>query len=75
MIQQVCLFLGSIDRLERVVYKSAKLLRIAVNGQTAFLQGFGYFQIFYIFPHIFGVYDPIFKIFSVLDIKIKFPVV
>ena len=30
MIQQVCLFLGSIDRLERVVYKSAKLLRIAV---------------------------------------------
>ena len=42
------------------------------NGQTAFLQVFSYF---YIFHHIFGVYEPIFKIFSVIDIKIKFPVV
>ena len=45
------------------------------DGQTAFLQVFGYFYIFQIFPHIFGVYGPIFKKFSVKDIKIKFPVV
>ena len=40
-----------------------------------FLQVFGYFYIFYIFSHIFGVYDPIFKIFSVIHIKIKFHIV
>ena len=45
------------------------------DGQTAFLQVFGYFYIFHISPHIFGVYGPIFEIFSVKDIKIKFPVV
>jgi len=45
------------------------------DGQTAFLQVFGYFYIFHIFPHIFGVYGPIFEIFSVKDIKIKFPVI
>jgi len=42
------------------------------DGQTAFLQVFGYFLYFSDFSHIFGVYGPIFKKFSVKDIKIKF---
>ena len=45
------------------------------DGPTAFLQVLGYFYIFHIFLHIFGVYGPIFKTFSVLDIKIKYSVV
>ena len=44
------------------------------DGQTAFLQVFGYFYIFHIFPPIFGVYCPFLKIFVVKNIKIKFPV-
>ena len=37
--------------------------------------GFRLLLYFQIFLHIFGVYGSIFKIFSVIDIKIKFPVV
>jgi hypothetical protein len=42
------------------------------DGQTAFKQVLGYFHIFL---HIFGVYGRISEIFSVINIKIKFPVV
>ena len=39
------------------------------------LADFWLFLYFYIFPHIFGDYGPIFKIFVVKNIKINFPVV
>ena len=37
------------------------------------LAGFWFFYMFYKFPHIFGVYGPIFKNLVVYVIKITFP--
>ena len=45
------------------------------GGETAFQQVLGYFNMFYIFPHIFGVFGPIFKNFWDISIKILFSIV